>query len=825
MSLRDTRVAELIGPAFNAVLASTSNAHNDDIARLFMLQTQFEALSTDADTWVLIDIGPNPQNNVTCQRFRFPPKIRIPCKAAVLRASGFEAFERLLRDEKYQVRLARRLRQGGEILPPGIKYLLNLGPSDDEDDRMQHLQALSLPDGIVRWYMSGLEADQITRRSCSPRMVLGHDDACSCWNDPEQRLLGQETFPTPKRLNDSLWEREISSTYRRLPDYCEVRHAANVLRLLHLMNGGSILLDSAPRVYTIAGLAKIFEIGETGYLATRLRADVCSWFLDHNNEQIIEMLPEESLQIAWNLRIPITTIHAVRQVVAEMAVYDAGHEGARRDCLNISVYGREMGSILDEDIKTTLEHCSQALVDRTLRDLGALRHKSVFDFLGVSEWQLLCRRVAHFERHWPNGDPWGIAVAGNNFKEILVQWFTRNVMDAATETPRQSIQDPIDDSIRRSVRVVHRNLTFAGYFARMTTEQKALTGIFWRQLTSWDMPHNLASSPKGYRDVENAAGLFAAAWNSAATTFTPNSYVGLARERQLPDELEFTLMRDWSELGFQHAAFEPDLFWGQAKKGLRVLADPKADQNYFKLEPMCPVTLSDHLLLSLEQTELCFLPLWAGGHDDGTGGVFQAHVPDAVLGPTGPGPVYHSGYTIASGMGSVTGTDLERLNVADDASTVVGSRVVDDSASATSYGAPIRTPVHSITSGPSANNEQAALWEVLRQSRAEKLIADYEREQQNYTINGLLDLEQPDTGSVDFTAGDDPISSTGKENDRPEHLNQLGGSLGQSSVSMPIRLRHGTEALGPTKQDDDILSVSSTSTAMTPVFSEDEMSI
>ncbi|RWA11297.1 hypothetical protein EKO27_g3798 [Xylaria grammica] len=53
------------------------------------------------------------------------------------------------------------------------------------------------------------------------------------------------------------------------------------------------------------------------------------------------------------------------------------------------------------------------------------------------------------------------------------------------------------------------------------------------------------------------------------------------------------------------------------------------------------------LIMGLSDEELKFLPLWAGGLDDGTGGVYQTEIPDAVRGfPIGPGPSFYTGETI-----------------------------------------------------------------------------------------------------------------------------------------------------------------------------------
>ncbi|KAI3333049.1 hypothetical protein F4824DRAFT_473811 [Ustulina deusta] len=65
---------------------------------------------------------------------------------------------------------------------------------------------------------------------------------------------------------------------------------------------------------------------------------------------------------------------------------------------------------------------------------------------------------------------------------------------------------------------------------------------------------------------------------------------------------------------------------------------PKLDVNIEQTGP---------LILSLSDEEFKFLPLWAGGLDDGTGRVYQPEIPDAERGfPIGPGPRFYTGETI-----------------------------------------------------------------------------------------------------------------------------------------------------------------------------------
>lgn len=68
-------------------------------------------------------------------------------------------------------------------------------------------------------------------------------------------------------------------------------------------------------------------------------------------------------------------------------------------------------------------------------------------------------------------------------------------------------------------------------------------------------------------------------------------------------------------------------------------------------------------LVSLSDKEFALLPLWAGGMNDGSGGVFATEVPFAERGaPNQPGPSYHTGSTLNSAANSEMDFDGESFS-------------------------------------------------------------------------------------------------------------------------------------------------------------------
>lgn len=73
-------------------------------------------------------------------------------------------------------------------------------------------------------------------------------------------------------------------------------------------------------------------------------------------------------------------------------------------------------------------------------------------------------------------------------------------------------------------------------------------------------------------------------------------------------------------------------------------------------------------LVCLQDSEWKYLPLWAGGFDDGTGGVFNDQLPAADLGFTTPGPEVHTGSTPANSIR--TPSEFSMVDSDDGADTV-----------------------------------------------------------------------------------------------------------------------------------------------------------
>lgn len=188
-----------------------------------------------------------------------------------------------------------------ETLPAGIDYVLDFTPPSEGSELADLTAALWLPKMVKLWFLAGhycpeeiLETGHniasvwdkrpLANRSVSAMLALGHDDACQgllqfCKSYPHygfclDRILTEflagsmdrsEWKPrdVPGIVDESPEDLEQSNyfpAFRKIPDYCPIRHRVAIMRVLHAINGGGLLLNSAPRMWTVAQVAIHLEV-------------------------------------------------------------------------------------------------------------------------------------------------------------------------------------------------------------------------------------------------------------------------------------------------------------------------------------------------------------------------------------------------------------------------------------------------------------------------------------------------------------------------------------------------------------------------------------
>lgn len=207
-------------------------------------------------------------------------------------------FARMLSSEA-QARIRRRPRFSNFLQNPANRYIIDLSPADTDEESIALVQALSCPGGILNWYKT-----ESTLR-VSRDLVSGTDelaiieptfsfadglDGTSGPYDGEETVEVQQGIQESLASEDAAFQRAIEmSTSGDVPyhlqrnthnffrimeptharkkqdmlDYTTIRHIIGLETLLQIIEDKVYKIDSAPKLYTLAKLAREFECQST----------------------------------------------------------------------------------------------------------------------------------------------------------------------------------------------------------------------------------------------------------------------------------------------------------------------------------------------------------------------------------------------------------------------------------------------------------------------------------------------------------------------------------------------------------------------------------
>ncbi|KAL7781639.1 hypothetical protein V8C43DRAFT_218682 [Trichoderma afarasin] len=669
---------------------------------------------SEGDTLVFIDfpdLSRRQWGQTDCYGMPYSSKkFRVHSKK--LLATGSAKFADML-SPTYQFRIQRR-KKLAKNLPEGIKYVLDLTPPSEGDELVFQMTQLSLTPGIIKWWASN------ALHKVSNWLVSGHDDVCTCgqppipgWGLPREEVKEQrhdENFngesasdinnninnmitnnsnktddtdaingpkivpPSPQNLLDKqahgINRPYETPEYRNIPDYCPIRHCNSIIRLLLMIEGRDVMLDSANRVWTLVALAKIFDCTSV------IRDQVAQWIMYGDNTKFIEVLPEEALQIGFALELVQVTQCAFRILVNELALKDTSTD-SNRDLSRVTIFGRRLGN-LDDELQNIVQHAARALVERILLIPDSFQSQYSLDCWMVDEWVKLRKMEGILIEHRSASG----LLALNALRDLMmaIQTTVSSAFDKLvlgdTEDGRRALMSMDDD---RATYVLPNDFQLLeNILPELNLHQKLLCPFIYQQMGEmWDANNSQSK------------------WLTAAYGLSTGSLrVQMARAQLHVQRL--------IEKAPELAALAPfEMFMSQengVEEEILSVKDPLIDLNVlnrqihdailpyssswvrFDIEPA--LNLTRHMLLTLDNNELKFLPLWAGGCNDGTGGVFETELPPAQWGPNGPGPAYHTGNTIPSTTSSVSGSLADELSTMKvRGSTVVGSLDAQDSIS------------------------------------------------------------------------------------------------------------------------------------------------
>jgi hypothetical protein len=333
--------------------------------------------------------------------------------------------------------------------------------------------------------------------------------------------------------------------------------------------------------------------------------------------------------MAWKLQLQDLARAALRVLVIERALEPASQLLGRT-----TIFGRPRSGLSD-DISGVVQHATNSVRSRVEETAQNLFSTNAYTWLQMHTWSSLMQikdsmdtDIASIvdERHLAIAkrirDQYSTIIAG-------LQNYIRTCVDNALHAlPYPVRQNEIDNDRRAYVSKGADYRDIIRIVTNLSDEQVLLVPFFWTRLveeihdgevffrwTSSDLEHCLGDSIFEFTTELHhvvAEGIF--------PTLQVRSLQGFVFDTQqfhneLRDRIAM-LLRDWVPLSGVLEA---------------------------------PLHRTTHLSLGLVEDEFKFLPLWAGGLDDGTGAVFDdMTVPDTDMGPSQPGPAFVTGRTLAA---------------------------------------------------------------------------------------------------------------------------------------------------------------------------------
>ena len=537
--------------------------------------------------------------------------------------------------------------------------------------------------------------------------------------------------------------------------------------------------------------------------------------------------------MAWNMQLQVIACAAFRVLVGETVIQNSvggplGRGPSRR--LQQSPFGRDLGRRVDEDTESLLQNAAASLIRRVQGELGMLMGDAAFNFLGIQEWVFFELLLDDLRAAGPTHASTSVLEAANALKAALLDVLHFWLVTSLTDGPDSQHQDQVEGHLQLYVPRERRLVSYAAAYATLLVDQKVVTATFWTGVARLAyFPTVISTSDPKLVLVNTTAARLQEAWSSALADDSLLSINGA----RLPEATRHRLL---GNVHFKRVLLNLDVFWDELGYKLRTHARRYSDPN---LAPQVAgavweLQMSSHLLVALDEREYSFLPLWAGGNDDGSGGVFQADIPDSEMGPVAPGPSFHTGHSQTGESVASADWGLSKLRLASLMSGTNPTNVVEtgDSTDSSATGftpagsSAAPSTVGDLHLGGMALDDGGALLAASRESRVAALLTEYTRQQaqvraslQETTATSPLAGRFPNKRpSENRGPGDEDTVMT---RDEGHEVHQTSGTSpsAHSPVDEPTNSEGAGSAGGPLLTEDDLLDWSSSGSS-TPVPSE-----
>ncbi|KAJ5178647.1 uncharacterized protein N7500_001346 [Penicillium coprophilum] len=668
-----------------------------------------------ADTLVFIDPSPETiRSKVSISAQTVPHRIH----SEKLLATGSAYFKRLFNPQT-QIRVRKRRGLTGK-LPEGIQYVLDLTPPTTDEDAIIFLTELSCPMSIRTW------ASKQEIWSLPWQCVGGQDEL-----EPFEQLAQSHTSPEPPadidvghlehlkneqmKLSPELQGRSLAYQpeiveKKGLPvEYSPSRHREGIEHILHALEGLNPRIDTPCKLWTFFALAKIFDVATVPAICD----PIISWFYQLNNTRFIELHPEITYRVACGIRSACLYRDAFAGMVGDEALlYLIRATRFKPIGFMESLVRSQISDALDDAEVQRIEYASKSFGDYVVRCFLHLTGSEMPWLAHIVEFQKLTRHIQLYP-----ADQEIVHQLVMTLKELVRD----RVYDVLVKTRDTNRSFHVAPNLARSENPYHRSRKDKEFIL-----QRLIGKTFWSALVWLDLSPGEVLRKQSHSSIaEIGDGSLAFSGETAARI----RHVSLREVRQLTHAFNqavrtrYQAHQEEEALAAGHAGgrvvMEMTFNARQSQSGNEVesasengpffdpipaptpnpclppvspppsTTDISADifqEKTFKNEVQAflkkyalemlrepgPTTMRHEIidtLTCLKYNEFQYLPLWAGGNDDETGGVFtDLIIPATDLGGfSGPGPAVHTG-SIASSHDS-----LSVIEPGDTQSTVYGA--------------------------------------------------------------------------------------------------------------------------------------------------------
>lgn len=493
-----------------------------------------------------------------------------------------------------------------------------------------------------------------------------------------------------------------------------------------------------------------------------------TWFNAGNNYIFVEILPEETLRIASIIRAPVLAFAAFRILVNEHALVIAGdHVRGEQARKNTTIFGRRSSGCISGTEQTDMvmrmvEHAGVAMAERYKQAIDDICGPDALAILDVPEWNqlTLLDQVIPSDLSLPLRRTYNALL--DSIRTVIFRIVTKCINKVSTNTPNNMVtrerffshaaksrwdMSEMGLSYLVSKRDLATSHSFSAVYTGLNKYQHALCPFVWLEMRDL-----FITDLRGTQEAYEAASAFSIAFEDAKKRNL------ILRGRPYPD------IFDQHDQGFYKRLFE------HAVSSLSAYA-----ASFAQRPDEFGYSITQHMVLSLSEKEMDYLRF-----EDET--VYESEIPEAELGPTGPGPSYHTGITVPSVSDSVVGgMDDMAIRSDDGTSTVVGSVVVQDGISTVFDRNRVITPSESLASERFTDDAMSAdvaeaefVLPAAHQSRGQAL-ADYAEGSQDGADDGLvggggLQDDDDDDDSEDFVESDLSVEEGGDDDEDEDDM-------------------------------------------------------